>query len=90
MIGVGRADWFLLPLPPNRTCRSPASGSPVGGLTCKRTDEFGPGYLQANSPCRSKNAYYLSPLTPVSRAVSIRSVPTDGSAHAQSRLPGGS
>src|ERR1017187_5555682 len=28
-IGVGRA--FRLPLPPNRTCGFPASGSPVGG-----------------------------------------------------------
>ena len=27
-----------LPLPPNRTCRSPASGSPVSGLTHKGTD----------------------------------------------------
>ena len=26
------------PLPPNRTCRSPASGSPVGGLTHEGTD----------------------------------------------------
>src|SRR6266700_1488345 len=39
MIGVGRAHWFELPLPPNRTCGFPASGSPVGGLTCERTDE---------------------------------------------------
>ncbi len=29
------------PLPPNRTCGSPASGSPVGGFTSERTD--GPG-----------------------------------------------
>src|SRR5882672_5453152 len=35
-IGVGRG--FRLPLPPNRTCRSPASGSPVGGLTHEGTD----------------------------------------------------
>src|SRR5208337_4366693 len=28
-----------LPLPPNRTGGSPASGSPVGGLTRKGTDE---------------------------------------------------
>jgi hypothetical protein len=37
-IGVGSVDWFRYPLPPNRTCGSPASGSPVGGLTCERTD----------------------------------------------------
>src|SRR5215831_13753558 len=33
LIGVGSVDWFRYPLPPNRTCRFPASGSPVGGLT---------------------------------------------------------
>jgi len=30
-IGVGKADWFRPPLPPNRTGGSPASGSPVNG-----------------------------------------------------------
>jgi hypothetical protein len=30
-IGVGRPDWIRAPLPPNRTCGSPAYGSPVGG-----------------------------------------------------------
>src|SRR5260370_38673245 len=39
LIGVGRADWIRLPLPPNRTCGSPASGSPVDGLTFKRTHQ---------------------------------------------------
>ena len=29
-IGVGTAHWFAPPLPPNRTCGFPASGSPVG------------------------------------------------------------
>jgi hypothetical protein len=38
MIGVGSIDWFRRPLPPNRTCGSPASGSPVGGFTRKGTD----------------------------------------------------
>jgi len=38
LIGVGSIDWLRHPLPPNRTCGSPASGSPVGGLTCERTD----------------------------------------------------
>ncbi len=37
-IGVGRTDWVRSPLPPNRTCGSPASGSPVGGVTSKRID----------------------------------------------------
>ena len=32
-IGVEVAHWFAPPLPPNRTCGSPASGSPVGGFT---------------------------------------------------------
>ena len=31
MIGVGR-EWLALPLPPNRTGGSPASGSPVGSV----------------------------------------------------------
>src|SRR5665213_480683 len=30
-IGVGKADWFRLPLPPNRTGGFPASGFPVSG-----------------------------------------------------------
>src|SRR5262249_30756393 len=37
-IGVGRAGWFRLPLPPNRTCGSPASGPPAGGLAREATD----------------------------------------------------
>jgi mRNA interferase MazF len=32
VIGVGTAHWFGPPRPPNRTGRSPASGSPVDGL----------------------------------------------------------
>ena len=32
LIGVETAHWFALPLPPNRTCGSPASGSPVSKL----------------------------------------------------------
>ena len=32
VIGVGKAHWFEPPLPPNRTCGSPASGSPVSGV----------------------------------------------------------
>ncbi|HZL38225.1 MAG TPA: hypothetical protein VFC78_23120, partial [Tepidisphaeraceae bacterium] len=31
MIGVGKADWFRPPLPPNRTGGFPASGFPVSG-----------------------------------------------------------
>src|SRR6266508_2425065 len=45
VIGVGRADWFRLPLPPNRTGGSPASGSPVGGLTFERIDMLAPGQM---------------------------------------------
>ena len=37
-IGVGKAHWLEPPLPPNRTGGSPASGSPVDGLTSKRVD----------------------------------------------------
>ena len=39
VIGVGRTG-FPSPLPPNRTCRSPASGSPVGGLTHEGTGDW--------------------------------------------------
>jgi hypothetical protein len=35
---VGRGDWVRLPLPPNRTGGSPASGSPVDGWPRARTD----------------------------------------------------
>ena len=41
-IGVGRTHWVASLPPPNRTCGSPASGSPVGGLTSMRID--GPGH----------------------------------------------
>ena len=34
----GRESVMTFPLPPNRTGGSPASGSPVGGFTCERTD----------------------------------------------------
>src|SRR5437879_13698146 len=35
----GRENRKGFPLPPNRTGGSPASGSPVGGLTSERIDE---------------------------------------------------
>jgi len=38
-IGAGRIEWSRSPLPPNRTGGFPASGSPVGGFTSKRSDE---------------------------------------------------
>ena len=38
-IGVGRTNWLRSPLPPNRTGGSPASGSPVGGVTYERVDK---------------------------------------------------
>ena len=49
-IGVGRADWLRLPLPPNRTGGSPAYGSPVGGFTSKRIDETSMGSGQVQQP----------------------------------------
>src|SRR5262249_30449865 len=36
LIGVGKPHWVAAPLPPNRTGGSPASGSPVSGLTSER------------------------------------------------------
>src|SRR5262245_39433405 len=44
-IGVGRTDWFRLPLPPNRIGGSPASGSPVGGFTSERIDKLAHGQM---------------------------------------------
>ena len=38
------------PLPPNRTCGSPASGSPVGGFTSKRIGETSMGRVQEQQP----------------------------------------
>ncbi len=49
-IGVGTADWDRPPLPPNRTCRSPASGSPVGGLTSERIGRRGDGLSSGQKP----------------------------------------
>jgi hypothetical protein len=37
-IDRGRETVMTVPLPPNRTGGSPASGSPVGGFTSERTD----------------------------------------------------
>ena len=54
MIGVGSGDWVRHPLPPNRTCGSPASGSPVDGFTCKRTGGRGHGLVQAEEPVFGK------------------------------------
>jgi hypothetical protein len=49
LIGVGSADWFRCPLPPNRTGGSPASGSPVGGLTFERTGTLRHGLLPSKT-----------------------------------------
>jgi len=38
LIGVGKA--FRPPLPPNRTCGSPAYGSPVSGFTFARIERL--------------------------------------------------
>src|ERR1700712_3257701 len=42
------------PLPPNRTCGSPASGSPVGGFTSERIDGLGIGCVVGEQPKLSK------------------------------------
>src|SRR2546428_13380086 len=44
-IGVGRTDWFRLPLPPNRTGGFSASRSPVGGFSSERIDRLAPGQM---------------------------------------------
>ncbi len=46
LIGVGRTGF---PLPPNRTCGSPASGSPVSGFTSERVDLTMHGRHQARA-----------------------------------------
>ena len=57
-IGVGTADWFRPPLPPNRTGGFPASGSPVDGFTSVRIDRPRHGRLvRLNSPCSAKKAF---------------------------------
>jgi hypothetical protein len=61
LIGVGKADWFRPPLPPNRTGGFLASGSPVNGVTSWRIDEpktrkvtgFDPDIGRVYSPCPS-------------------------------------
>src|SRR6478609_7860233 len=54
-IGVGRTHWFASLPPPNRTGGSPASGSPVGGLTSKRIDGPKHGPLSSyTTPARER------------------------------------
>ena len=64
VIGVGRADWVRSPLPPNRACGSPASGSLFDGVTCKRT---GIGRMQAEKPMFGKEG--VGPLDLVNQAL---------------------
>src|SRR5882672_9107065 len=84
LIGVGSIDWFRCPLPPNRTCEFPAYGSPVGGFTHEGTDRPGHG-RPASCRAQTLQSRHSPPLTPSSRAVSIRAVQTVGSVHDQSR-----
>ena len=59
LLDRGRKDRLSRsPLPPNRTCGSPAYGSPVGGFTCDRTD--GPAHGLAGerkAPARQRNGW---------------------------------
>jgi hypothetical protein len=57
-IGVGKADWFRPPLPPNRTGGFPASGSPVSGFTSMRIDE---SRSRRKQGCFSKLTMALGP-----------------------------
>jgi len=59
------------PLPPNRTCGSPASGSPVGSFTSAVN-------IESNPMSRKQTYCLLSP--PLPGAANIRSVHTAGSA----------
>ena len=74
------------PLPPNRTCGFPASGSPVSSFTSVRIGTLNYGLLPSRTTqCRESQRLaifddHLLPFTPFSRAANIRSVHTDGSA----------
>jgi len=59
LIGVGKDHWLDPPLPPNRTCGSPAYGSPVGGLTSKRIDETSMGRVQGQQPLLGNQGFSL-------------------------------
>src|SRR5205085_1614424 len=58
LIGVGKPHWIAAPLPPNRTCRSPASGSPVSGLTSRRIGEPSMSRFQTEQPCLGKEGIW--------------------------------
>jgi hypothetical protein len=72
----GRESRWRLPLPPNRTGGFPASGSPVGGFTSKRSDERPRGSQEIPSPDRPKNGTLVERVVimrnPTSRAVRPR------------------
>ena len=53
-IGVGRADWLRLPLPPNRAGGSPAHGSPVDGSPPRGLNGLCMGCCQAEQPALGK------------------------------------
>ena len=79
----GRKAWLVsqaLP-PPNRACGSPAHGSPVSGSPRRGLTDRLIGCQQREQPMRRKEGH-VPPLTPLSRAVNMRSVHTDGSTQA--------
>ena len=61
LIGVGKRHWLAAPLPPNRTGRSPAAGSPVGGFPQRGlTYLAGAAFRLYSSACSAKG---LGPAT---------------------------
>gem|GEM_PF-3216689 len=62
MLDRGRESRLSrLPLPPNRTCGSPAYGSPVSGLTYERTGRPGHGLSgESRAPARQRSDWLLS------------------------------
>ena len=77
-IGVGTGDRTP-PLPPNRTCGFPASGSPVSGLLSETSSLWLGPWLRRSDPSSAKEAFGLKPLPlliPLSRVASTRSVHT--------------
>lgn len=68
-IGVGRADWFRLPLPPNRTGGFPASGSPVGGFTSPRIVVLPQWLIQVLSTLAPQSMHSASVYGPASSSL---------------------
>ena len=87
----GREDRLFTrsPLPPNWTCGSPASSSPVSSFTSMRIGTLNYGLLRARTT-QGRESKYLFPFTPITGATNMRSLHTAGYAQenlSQTSLP---